>query len=217
MTTPAGPSRRSNAPLSEYTFDGSNWEDLTRLITLAKLHRASQTEVDSDTTQSTWCARQFTGPALDWVGLILIVDKPLLDNFDKFITKLNDHFGITATLISTHQRVQLEALKWRRDAPTFFAEFSRLATECGLGGENAGKLTLLMSKVPDAQKTILARQTPPPTTYAETRARLLSIWANDPHSTGVQIEKSQTKPKCGKCGKKGHTASDCRTPAKAEK
>lgn len=57
------PRKPGSAPLSEIRFDGSNWQDLSRLRTLAILYRASGTEVDSDHTQSTWVARQFNGPS----------------------------------------------------------------------------------------------------------------------------------------------------------
>jgi hypothetical protein len=184
------------------------------LVTLAKLHRASGTEVDSDTTQSTWVARQFLGPALDWVGDILATQPRVLDNFDGFTTALRKHFGITDALILSHLRTQLDALHWHRDLPTFFAEFDRLSFACGMGGENSGKTTLLISKVPDKFRTILARQTPPPVLYSDHRERLLTIWATDPSGAGAKSDKETAKPACGRCGKRGHTASNCRTPRK---
>lgn len=203
---------KSPAPASDYIFDGSNWEDLTRLVALAKLFRHSQTEVDSDITQSAWVARQFRGPALDWVANILVAEEALLGNFNGFIQRCRDYFGITDELVQAHQRVQLDALTWHKDVPTFFAEFERLSHACGMGGENAGKVTLLLAKVPEKQRTILARQTPQPTTYAQHRERLLSVWATDPTATGVATDKEASRPKCGRCGKKGHTASNCRSP-----
>jgi hypothetical protein len=209
--------RPGAAPLSEYKFDGSNWQDFSRLVTLARLHRTSGTEVDSDLTQSTWVARQFTGPALDWMTGILLVESTLLNDFNAFQERLRAHFGITDELVLAHQRTQLDALKWRQDAPTFFAEFERLAHACGMGGENSGKVTLLVSKIPDKQRTILARQVPSPTTFAEYRSRLLTLWVNDPTSAGNATDKEAAKPKCGKCGKKGHTASNCHSSIKAEK
>lgn len=212
MAASATPSK-SSAPLSDYTFDGSNWQDLSRLITLAKLHRHSATEVDSDTTQSTWCARQFRGPALDWVTNILLTEAVLLDNFDQFTKRLRDHFGITDELVQAHQRTQLDGLKWHKDLPTFFAEFERLAHACGMGGENSGKVTLLVSKIPEKQRTILSRQESQPATYKEYRRRLLALWVADPTSTGHAQDKQSSKPHCGKCGKKGHTASTCHTPS----
>lgn len=194
---------------SPYTFDGSNWQDLSRIAALSQLNRLSQTEVDSETTQSSWVARQFRGPALDLVTNILVTEATLLNNFDQFLARVRSHFGITDSLILAHQRNQLDSLKWRKDAPTFFAEFERLSHACGMGGENAGKVTLLLSKVPDKQRSILARQSPAPVTYSEHRDRLLTIWATDPGAAGVSTDRDSAKAQCGKCGKKGHVASAC--------
>jgi|SRR5262245_310047 len=209
----ASDSSRGRAPLSDYKFDGSNWEDLTRLATLAKLHRASGTEVDSDATQSTWVARQFTGPALDLVTNLLAVEPKVLDDFTAFIARVREHFGISDGLVVAHQRNQLDALKWRRDLPTFFAEFERLSHACGMGGENSGKITLLVAKIPEKYRSILARQVPPPGSYSDHRQRLLLLWAQEPTAPGVSTDRASTKPKCGRCGKQGHTASDCRAPS----
>jgi hypothetical protein len=84
-----------------------------------------------------------------------------------------------------------------------------LAHACGLGGESSGKTTLLVSKIPDKQRTIIARQVPQPSTFVEYRTRLLSLWVADPTSVGHSQDKDSSKPRCGKCGKKGHTASTC--------
>lgn len=198
-------------PLSDIRFDGSNWEDLNRLATLARLHRESGTEVDSDLTQSTWVARQFTGPALDYVTSVLIAQASLLQDFTAFIRQVRDHFGITDSIVLAHQRTQLDALKWRKDFSTFFAEFDRLSLAVGLGGDTGGKTTLLLSKVPEKYRSIIARQSPQPVTYTQYRDRLFTIWATDPVSAGTSTERSNAKPKCGKCGKTGHTASECRS------
>lgn len=198
-------------PLSDYKFDGSNWEDLNRLTTLARLFRASGTEVDSDLTQSTWVARQFTGPALDLVTSILLIEESLLNDFPGFIRRVREHFGISDAVVLSHQRTQLDALKWRKDLPTFFAEFDRLGLACGHGGDTSGKVTLLLTKVPDKYRSILARQSPPPITYVQHRERLFTIWASDPTSASTSTDKASVKPKCGKCGKSGHTASECRS------
>jgi hypothetical protein len=218
MTAKPSTTGLRSPPLTEIVFDGSNWEDLNRLATLARLFRASGTEVDSDLTQSTWVARQFRGPALDLVTSILIIEESLLSDFVGFIRRVREHFGIQDDVVLAHQRVQLEALKWRKDCPTFFAEFDRLALACGLGGDSNGKVTLLLSKVPDKYRAILARQNPQPVSYVEHRERLFIIWATDPTAPGTHdAAKTTSKPKCGKCGKSGHTASECRSQAPSGK
>lgn len=187
-----------------------------RLCTLSKLHRFSGTEVDSDVTQATWVARHFVGPALDWLTLRMTVDNALFTNFDKFTEKAREQFGINDTLLLDHQKVQLEHLRWRADLPTFFAEFDRLTAACGMGSNDIVKITLLLSKMPGNLRTQLALQAFSPTKYTEYRAGLLSRWALNPSGAAARNEANSSRPKCGKCKKKGHTAAECRSPAKAE-
>lgn len=201
------------APNSDVYFDGSNWEDLSRLVTLAKLNRASGTEVDSESTESSWLARQFTGAALDWVTVQLNLKPALLDKFNDFVQSVRDHFGITDALVQSHQRVQLDALTWRKDAPTFFAEFDRLALECGLGADGNAKIILAYAKLPTHIHTVLAQQNYVAPSYANLRDRVLTLWVLDPKSHGHKVDQtSAKKPRCGRCGKRGHAASECRTP-----
>jgi len=198
---------------SDLSFDGSNWEDLSRLCTLSKLHRFSGTEVDSDKTQATWVARHFTGAALDWLTQQMTVKPKLFDNFDTFIDGVKNDFGITDALVLNHQRVQLEALAWRKDWPTFFAEFDRLTQQCGMGANDTTKITLLTSKLPGALRVQLAQQAFSPTKYTEWKSGLLMRWALNPLGQSVKNDKDSKKPRCGKCQKKGHTAAECRSPA----
>lgn len=211
MTTLASTSKA--APTSDLTFDGSNWLDLSRLFTLAQLFRASGTEVDSDRTQSTWVARHFTGAALDWVTTILSSNHTLLDSYTRFEAECRDHFGITDALVRNHTRTQLEALKWRNDLPTFFAEFDRLAYASGLGqGDQDAKTVLLLTKLPPKERAVLSAQAYQPTTYSELRSRLLTSWTLNPTGPAVKVDKEATKkPRCGKCKRRGHTAAECKS------
>lgn len=207
--------RKPSAPATDICFDGSNWEDLTRLCTLSKLHRYSGTEVDSDLTQTTWVARHFVGPALDWLTSRIPIDKNLFADFNSFTEKVREQFGITDTLLLDHQKVQLESLQWRRDLPTFFAEFDRLTLQCGMGANDITKITLLLAKMPVNLRTQLALQAFSPTSYTEYRSGLLTRWALNPQGASVSNDRASAKPKCGKCKKKGHTAAECRSPAQA--
>lgn len=201
---------------SDLTFDGSNWEDLARLATQAKLMRLAEAEVDSEKTQSAWLARHYVGAAMDWFVNTWPIKAKLLDDFEEFLSDTRNAFGITDDLVLHHGRTQLEALRWRNDLPTFFAEFDRLALQCGLGSDGSGKLELLRGKIPDASNTLLAQQAFVPSSYAALRTRLLTMWVLDPKSSTSKADKSgKSKPKCGKCGKRGHTAAECRSPAKA--
>lgn len=213
----AAAATKPKAPLSEEPrFDGSNWEDLSRLCTLSKLHRFSATEVDNEKTQSAWVARHFTGPALDFLTQQMTVKTNLFDDFTKFTDIVREEFGITEELLVHHWRAQLEGLAWRTDLPTFFAEFDRLTQQCGMGANDTTKIVLLTAKMPTNLRRSLANQAFAPTRYTDWKSGLLTRWTLDPQGTSSKIDKGgKSKPKCGKCNKKGHTASECRSPAQA--
>lgn len=220
FSKPTSAAMKPTAPDADRTpvFDGSNWEDLTRLAALAKVRRLVDTDIDSDGAEVAWVASRFVGPALDW--LVHQYTDPsyvLPTNKSVFYDTVREAFGITDANVQQGQRLQLQALQWRSDLPTFFAEFDRLSHLCGMGGKlNAGRLELLRAKVPTSLQTALAQQAFVPASYEDLRQRLLTMWVLDPRSSSGALHTSKAKrPKCGKCGKKGHTASECRSPSTA--
>ena len=215
---PTSAAMKPTAPDTAPVFDGSNWEDLTRLEALAKVRRLVETEIDSDAAEVAWVASRFTGPALDWLAHQLSIPGSSLPTVKAaFYDQVREAFGITDANVQQSQRLQLQALQWRSDLPTFFAEFDRLSHVCGMGGKlNAGRMELLRAKIPTSLQTALAQQAFVPVSYEDLRGRLLTMWALDPRSSSGVAQASKTKrPKCGKCGKKGHTASECRSPSTA--
>jgi hypothetical protein len=192
---------------------------LTRLAALAKVRRLVETEIDSDGAEVAWVASRFTGPALDWLAH-RFTDPTWALPTEKapFYEQVREAFGITDANVQNNQRLQLQALAWRSDLPTFFAEFDRLSIQCGMGGKlNAGRLELLRAKLPASLQHSLAQQAFVPASYEHLRERLLLMWTLDPSSSRGKAERAKTgRPKCGKCGKKGHTASECHSPLKRE-
>jgi hypothetical protein len=178
-------------------FDGSNWESLSRLVTQAKL---------------ALLAARFDGPALDWFGQRYQNTPAILDNFDTFIEEVRLAFGVNDEGLRAHRRGQLEALKWQSDLPVFFAEFDRLTTQLGITG-NTARIAMVRTKLPTPVQKLLAEQALDFHDYDTMRLRLLTMWALDPNrQTAVTPAPTKTKkPRCGRCGKKGHTAPDCRT------
>ena len=200
----------SNTSAPALSFDGSNWEDLTRLVTQSTLARLLESEINSDVDQCAWLARHFSGPAIDWVGVAYTANPLIFENFGDFCERTRQQFGVSDEGLGARRRGQLEALKWSADLPVFFAEFDRLTTLCSLHGD-AVRIALLRNKLPVHTQKLLAEQALDFHNYDTMRERLLTMWALDPNkSTAVHASPQTKRPRCGRCGKKGHTASDCR-------
>jgi hypothetical protein len=202
------------------TFDGRHWEDLVRLLTQATLEFMSDTNRydDDDTPQlnernkCAWLCKHFRGAALDWVGAASELNPAVFDDYDGFSDAAKQAFGVSTEGLAAHRRGQLEALKWQSHLPTFFAEYDRLTMQLHLTGD-ATKIAILRGKLPVHVQKLLAEQALDFANYDTMRERLLTMWALDPNrNTAVHAGGSSTskRPKCGRCGKKGHTASDCR-------
>jgi len=199
---------------SSVTFDGSNWEDLTRLVTLARLDfLVSPEDFEGEPARCAHLCKNFRGPALDWVGSAHASTPAIFDDYDQFVEAARNQFGISDQGLSAQRRGQLEGLKWQHDLPIFFAEFDRLTHLLGLNGD-AVKIALVRSKLPQHVQKLLAEQALDFANYDTMRERLLTMWSLDPSRRIAEPSGSSTgskkKPRCGRCGRKGHTASDCR-------
>lgn len=201
------------------TFDGSNWQDLTRLVTTAQLKFLQSANLDPDPfaggpARCAWLASRFSGPALDWAGQQISLGPGALENFTTFVTNCRNQFGVSDDGLRAQHRGQLEALSWQSDLPVFFAEFDRLTQQLGLFGD-ATKIALCRAKLPHHIQKLLAEQALDFHNYETMRERLLTMWNLDPNKyTAVRKSTSSTsgkRPRCGHCSKKGHTASECRT------
>ena len=194
-------------------FDGSNWEALSRLSVQATMEFLLDPEKfdGEDGAKCAFLVKGFRGPALDWVGARLAVNATLFQNYDQFLGHVRNAFGVSDDGLRAHRRGQLEALQWQADLPVFFADFDRLVTSLDMGGD-ATRIALLRNKLPVSVQKLLAEQALDFRNYDTMRERLLTMWALDPHkhTTVTPGSSNRKRAKCGRCGKKGHTAPDCR-------
>jgi hypothetical protein len=150
---------------------------------------------------------------LDWVGQASQASVNFFDKYDAFIINVRNAFGISDAGLEAQRRGELEALKWNSDLPVFFAEFDRLTQLLNLTGDEV-KIALVRTKLPQHVQKLLAEQALNFANYETMRERLLVMWSLDP---GRSIGGAGTpgtgkkRPRCGRCGKKGHTAPDCRS------
>lgn len=198
------------------TFDGGNWEDLDRLVALARFAFLQDTDYDEDMPRRcAYLAQQFTGPALDWAVNTLNTNAVAMDDFDGYIVGLKQSFGVEDANINALRRKALDDLHWTSHVPTFFAEFDRLTLQMGITG-NPTKIAMVTSKLPTSVRALLAQQALDFTNYDTMRERLITMWALDParHGGENKTQKDNKRPRCGTCGKRGHTATTCRSSSK---
>lgn len=194
----------------ELTFNGHNWEDLNRIIALAKFKFiVDNTSFPSDREKSAYVAGSYSGAALDWIALAVTNSPLCLDNFDGFITATREAFGVADNNINALNRRKLDDLQFGSDVPVFFAEFDRLCSVLSITG-HATKVAMVEGKLPSHIKQKFADQALSFENYETMRERLNMMWA----LSGKPPTKTKGKSRCGNCGKKGHTASDCRSEKK---
>lgn len=201
------------------SFNGSNWEDLNRLIALAKFKFV----VDDDywivvdgirqtpdgEKRSAHLASQFSGAALDWVATTYATTPAVFNNFDGFVTATRQAFGVDDNNITALCQAKLGDLSWGTEVPSFFAELDRLFLALGISGHST-RVAHVMNKLPMEVRRQLADQGREFANYDTMRAWFNTRWALTPASVGKKAAVGK-KPRCGNCGKKGHDATVCRS------
>lgn len=199
----------------DIVFDGSNWEDLERLVTRAKLAASLNLDLGDEKREqhiAALIAYSFGGAALDWYTANANAGTSAKDVSSpaKLVNQVQAHFGWDDRLQAEHRRQELADLRWdASDLPTFYADFTRLTKLLGIVGDSS-RMMLLREKAPptvwhDAAGWGIINQT-----YDSFRERTLC---------GAMIRGITSKPrkqrvKCGNCGKRGHSADKCRNPKK---
>lgn len=198
-------------------FYGSNWDDLDRLVALSRFHFIAHEEFNileedgttpraiGDRARAGYLAGSFRGPALDWVVSVSNAAPDTLASFTGFVVAVKQHFGIDDETTQILRRGELERLTWSSDVSVFFAEFDRITFSLGILSDEA-KIAHVIAKCPPHIKKLLAEQALNFNNYFTMRARLTTMWALGAFG--------QVKPTCSKCGKKGHSAADCRGSSK---
>lgn len=179
-----------------------------RAVTTARLHfLMNAEEYEDEGAKCAYLATMFEGPALDWVSTDLFVRRTRHANFDAFVTAVREAFGVADNNITALLRRDLDALEWRSDVPVFFAEFDRLTQGLGITNHET-RVAMVEQKLPVAMKVKLAEQALSFSNYETMRERLNLMWAMDP-TRNARVTQTK-KPRCGSCGKKGHTSLNCR-------
>lgn len=201
----------SSPDKDEPKFNGSNWQVLNRVVALARFQFLQDNDYDDDEQRKcAYLAACYEGPALDWATSVHATNLAVFQHFNGFVTATREAFGIADNNITALLRRDLDQLRWTADVPVFFAEFDRLTLGLGITSHET-RVAMVESKLPQAMKVRLAEQALSFANYDTMRERFNCMWALDP-SRGVATGTTK-KPRCGSCGKKGHTASECRGSA----
>ena len=189
-------------------FNGSNWQDLNRMVALAKFAFAQDEDYDNNgARRCAYLAARFTGPALDWAAAVHAANNAVMQDLDRFVEATRQAFGFAENNITAYLRRELDDLSWQTEVPVFFAEFDRLTLGLGITSHET-KVAMVEQKLPMQVKAMLASQALSFSNYDTMRERFNLMWAMDPTRSGA-VTHPQRKPRCGKCGKKGHKATDC--------
>lgn len=197
---------------TEPKFNGSNWQELNRIIALARFQFLQDDDYEDEGKCCAYLSQRFEGPALDWVASAHATSRTLFQSFDQFIEEVRQAFGVADNNITALLRRDLDHLAWSAEVPSFFAQFDRLTLGLGIAS-NETKIAMIESKLPPHMKKLLAEQALSFSNYDTMRERLNCMWALDP-TRGKTIVTNQTlktaRSRCGHCGRKGHTAPECR-------
>ena len=196
----------------DHKFNGSNWQELNRIVALAKFNFLQDTDYDNDhPRQCAYLASRYDGPALDWVGHMHGRNPAVFAHFGGFVTATREAFGIADNNITALLRRDLDQLQWNVDVPVFFAEFDRLTLELGITSHET-RVAMVEQKLPMPMKVLLASQALSFANYDTMRERFNCMWAMDPTRTHRVTQSTKNKkPRCGTCGKTGHSSTDCRS------
>lgn len=191
-------------------FNGSNWQELNRLVAQARFHFLQDDDFDDNAPrQCAYLAARFEGPALDWVASRTNTNIALFSHYDTFITEIRQAFGIADNNITALLRRELDQLTWQPEVPIFFAEFDRITLALEITSHET-RIAMVESKLPPHLKVLLAQQALSFANYDTMRERFNCMWALDP-TRGKNVTGKKARPRCGQCGKKGHAATDCKS------
>jgi len=190
-------------------FNGSNWQALTRVVALSRFTFLQDEDyADNEPRKCAYLASRLEGPALDWAASIHATTPLVMESFSGYVDALRQAFGVADNNITALLRRDLDALKWSSNIPVFFAEFDRLVMGLGISSHEV-RVAMVEAKLPQNLKILLSQQALSFSNYDTMRERFNTMWAMDP-TRGTAVSGTTKKPRCGSCGKKGHTAPDCR-------
>jgi len=198
------------APAPDLYFDGQP-ADWTRLLAHVRIRFATHEQsFDTDSKRSGFLCSHFRGAALDWVAVYLAANTNALADFDGLVEAIQLTFGLDNSRERQMAIARLHGLRQSGDLLLFLAEFESLCITAGINAD-ISKLALVQGKLEPYFANALATSCITYATWRALRTALVSVYASRPKVAGEPAAKKRKRATCGKCGKKGHTAGQCRS------
>lgn len=164
-----------------------------------------------DSSKVAYLLAHFRGPALDWAGRQIASSRPAdvarFSNYASMLAHVRATFGYEASQVSAMCQTRMSACKQTGDLLEFITEFEGLCQQIGLMAD-VTKITLLLPKLTPHFRNALTMSGENLSDYSTMRNQLFNVYAR----SGVQegsTEGQRAKARCKKCGKRGHSASQC--------
>lgn len=202
----ATPSRAPQPP-SDLSFDG-NVLDLDRVLASAviafTLHPNS---FPDDSLKSAYLLSHFRGSALDWAARLIDRRPESLSGYATLVNSIKLHFGYDAVQVQAIAQTQLGMLQQKGDMLEFLLEYDDCCARAGITSD-ASKIAMVFSKLNTYYRESLISGGDTFTNYSTIRSRLINVHSRR-LTQAAMPDKQRKRAKCSKCGKPGHTGTQC--------
>lgn len=200
-------------PTGDVQFDG-NVLDLDRVLAYVNMQFILFPDSFSDPRKKVaYLLSHFRGAALDWAAGILAsptaAQQARLANYDAMLLHVRSEFGYESAQVCAIAQTRLNALKQGADLLEFLQEFEMLCRQIGLHSD-ATRITILLPKLSKGYHDSLISGGDTLDTYSTVRHRLINIHSRDRRQE-TSTEGQRRAGRCKKCGKRGHSATQCVT------
>jgi len=198
-------------PAGDVQFDG-NVLDLDRVLAYVNIQFLLVPDAFTDPkVKCAYLFSHFRGAALDWAAGILGSPnaniQARLTNYDTLLQHVRAEFGYETSQVQAIAQTRLAVLKHNGDFLEFLQEFELLCRQVGLFND-VTRITMILPKLSVKYHDALVAGGDALTTYSSVRHRLLNIHSRDRRQE-TSTEGQRRAGRCKKCGKRGHTASQC--------
>lgn len=204
-TSTASPPKASDS----LSFDGMVL-DLDRVLAHVSLQFLLYPEAFAeDKTKVAFFYAHFRGAALDWAAMEMSSAKgrTRMENWDQSLNAVKNTFGYDSVQVQAISQTRLNVLEQKGDLLEFLLEFDALTAKSGLHSDVA-KMTLLVPKLSKKFRDGLTMSGDTLSSYSVVRGQLLNMYSRS-EVQEKSADSQRSAARCKKCGKRGHTASQC--------